>query len=200
MKSGESRYALFGGSFDPPHLGHLAVAKACLTALDLKEVVWVPNFRNPLRRKSFATATNRLQMCQLAIEGHPGMAVSDIEVTRGTKSYTYETVEEILMVKPGKLWIIVGADALEHFREWKEPAKLVRLCRIAAVARPGHEIERALSYLDEEMRDAVDFVQMEPSRASSTAVRDDIARGHSPELMIEPKVWEYIQERGLYSD
>lgn len=128
------------------------------------------------------------------------MAVSDIEVTRGTKSYTIETVEEMLMVKPGQIWIVVGVDALERLPEWKEPVKLLRLCRIAVVARPGFEMGKALSYLDDEMRESVDLVEMQPNRASSTTIRDAISQGHTPELMLEPKVWEYIQERGLYRD
>jgi nicotinate-nucleotide adenylyltransferase len=200
MKSGENRYALFGGSFDPPHLGHLAVAQACLSHLEIDEVIWVPNFRNPLRRKSFATATHRLQMCQLATEDHPGMAVSDIEVGRGTKSYTIETVEEILMVRPGQLWIVMGADALEGLLNWKEPERLTRLCRIAVVARPGTDVARGLSYLTEEMQDRIDVVPMQMHRASSSLVRDELYRGTSPEMMLDPKVWDYIQERGLYRD
>lgn len=200
MKSGSSRYALFGGTFDPPHLGHLAVAQACLDHLDIEEVVWVPNYRNPLRRKSFATATHRLQMCQLATEDHPGMAVSDIEVTRGMKSYTFETVEELLMVKPGEVWVVLGTDSLEHFMEWKEPEKLARLCRIAVIARPGTNVERAKAHLTEDIKDVIDVVPMREHRASSSAVRDDLYRGESPELMLDPKVWDYIQKRGLYSD
>lgn len=200
MKSGKSRYALFGGSFDPPHLGHLAVAQGVQESLDLDEVIWVPNFRNPLRRKAFATAYERLQMCQLATENLPGMAVSDIEVSRGTKSYTIETVEELLMVKPGELWVIMGADALEGLLEWKEPERLLRICRIAVVSRDGTNLDRALSKFKEEMRDAIDEISLPLHRASSSQVRDDIFRDATPELMLEPSVWKYIQDKGLYRD
>ncbi len=200
MKSGENQYAIFGGSFDPPHLGHLSVAQACLEHLDINEVIWIPNHRNPLRHKAFATAVQRLQMCQLATEGHNGMAVSDVEVSRGSKSYTIDTVEELLMVRPGKLWVIMGADALDGIMEWKEPEKLLRLCRLAIVARPGSDTSRVMSELSEEMRDAIDMVPVKPHKASSSQVRFDILREATPELMLEPKVWEYIKERGLYRD
>jgi len=200
MKSGENNYAIFGGSFDPPHLGHLAVAQACLEHLEVSEVIWVPNHRNPLRNKAFATAVQRLQMCQLATEGHEGMAVSDIEVSRGSKSYTIDTVEELLMVRPGNLWVIMGVDALDGIMGWKEPEKLLRLCRLAVVARAEADLNKALSQVTEDMRDAIDMVPLKPHKASSTQVRFDILREATPELMLDPKVWDYIKERGLYRD
>lgn len=200
MKSGNPGYAIFGGSFDPPHLGHRSVAQAVLGALPIDEVIWVPNYRNPLRRKAFANPHERLQMCQLATENLEGMAVSDIEVSRGVRSYTIETVEEFLVVKPGNIWIILGADALDSIMEWKEPAKLLRLCRVATLVRPGTNLERVLSVLHEDMRDSIDVVEMPPHRASSSQIRDDVFREASPELMLEPSVWNYIKEKGLYRD
>ncbi|MFM9874630.1 MAG: nicotinate (nicotinamide) nucleotide adenylyltransferase [Fimbriimonadaceae bacterium] len=200
MKSGSQQYAIFGGSFDPPHLGHLAVAEACFEHLEVNEVIWVPNHRNPLRHKAFATAVQRLQMCQLATEGHDGMAVSDIEVSRGAKSYTIDTVEELLMVRPGKIWVIMGSDSLDGLMGWKEPEKLLRQCRLAVVVRPGADMNKALSQLTEDMRDSIDLVPITPHKASSTQVRYDILREGTPELMLDPKVWDYIKEHGLYHD
>jgi nicotinate-nucleotide adenylyltransferase len=200
MKTGDKKYALFGGSFDPPHLGHMAIAKACREQLELDEVIWVPNARNPMRRRAKVGATERLQMCQIMTDQVVGMAVSDIEVSRSGPSYTLDTVEEFLMVQPGQIWIIMGADSLGTFLEWKEPYKLARLARLAVCVRPGTDLDRLLDNLPEDIYDQVDQVEVHPNRASSTAIRDDIARGLSPELMLDARVWDYIKKKGLYND
>ncbi len=199
MKNGDlPRYAVYGGSFDPIHLGHVAAAQAVREALELDEVVFVPNNRNPLRRGTYATGQDRLAMIHLAIEDEEGLSLSDIEITRPGRSYTIDTIQELLMVRPGNLWFVMGADSLAGIMEWKQPERLARLCRLAVVNRPGNELNDLLNRLPEEMVDAIDVVEMAPQRASSTMIRDDIAAGRSPEAWLAPKVWDYISERGLY--
>lgn len=199
MQSGNSRYAIYGGSFDPPHLGHMQVAQACLTHLELGEVIWIPNARNPLRRPTFASAVERLQMCQLATESYPGMAVSDVEISRRGNSYTIDTVEELQIVNPGEIWIILGADSLNQFMEWKNAEKLARMCRLAVVARPGTDLDLTIQRFHEDIQDSIDIVPMQESKASSSNIRDFLLRGVSPEQWLEPNVLQYIEERGLYS-
>lgn len=198
MQGGNVKYAIYGGSFDPPHLGHIAVAQACLTHLELDEVIWVPNARNPLRRPALASATERLQMCQLATENFPGMAVSDIEVSRPGRSYTIDTVAEFQLVNPGQIWIILGADSVNQFMEWKNAEKLSRMCRLAVVVRPGTDLGSAIHKLPEDVQDTIDLVPMSENRTSSTQIRDSVLRGVSAEMWLQPNVWQYIQERGLY--
>lgn len=198
MQGGNVKYAIFGGSFDPPHLGHTAVAQAVLDHLQLDEVIWVPNARNPLRRPAIASVTERLQMCQLATENHPGMAVSDVEVSRPGRSYTIDTVAEFQLVNPGQIWIILGADSVNQFMEWKDAEKLSRMSRLAVVVRPGTDLETAIHKLPEDVQDTIDIVPMNENRISSTQVRDSLLRGISAEMWLEPTVWQYIEERGLY--
>lgn len=197
-RSGDSRIGLFGGTFDPPHLGHRGIAEACLRELELDEVIWIPNARNPIRRAPVATATQRLQMVQLAIQDMPGMAVSDIEVSREGRSYTVDTVEEMKLVQPGDYWVILGADALASFMEWKNPEKLARMARLAVIARPGSSIETIRKGLTEDVNDAIDEIQGIESSVSSTNLRDLLRRELEPTQWMESAVLEYIRERGLY--
>jgi len=198
MQGGNVKYAIFGGSFDPPHLGHTTVAQAVLDHLQLDEVIWVPNARNPLRRPAIASVTERLQMCQLATENHPGMAVSDVEVSRPGRSYTIDTVAEFQLVNPGQIWIILGADSVDQFMKWKDAEKLSRMSRLAVVVRPGIDLETAIHKLPEDVQDTIDIVPMNENRISSTQVRDSLLRGVSAEMWLEPTVWQYMEERGLY--
>ena len=108
MKTG-----VLGGTFDPPHYGHLELAKAAKAQLGLDEVMFVPANRNPLKTRKTASAKHRLRMVELEIEDEEGLSVSDIEITRGGPSYAVDTLEELKMVRPGEYWFIVGADALE---------------------------------------------------------------------------------------
>ncbi len=197
-QSGEPRIGLFGGTFDPPHLGHRLMAEACLSELNLDEVIWIPNARNPIKRPPIATAVQRLQMTQLAIQGLRGMAVSDIEVSREGRSYTVETVEEMKLVQPGEYWIILGSDALANFMKWKTPDKLARMARLAVIARPGSNIDLIRRGLSEDVDEAIDLIPMKETPVSSTNVRDQITRGLEPTQWVESAVLEYIGQHGLY--
>lgn len=192
------KLGIYGGSFDPPHNGHIAVAEECRLALGLDEVMFVPNNQNPLRRATSADASDRLEMVRLAIEGLEGFSVSDIEVTRGGKSYTVDTIDELRMVFPAKIWLVVGADALLTIDSWHESERLPRLCRIAAVSRPGTELPSVLSRISEDIAEIVDLVEMKPVAVSSSRIREALERGHSAEQWVSQPVWEYIKNRGLY--
>lgn len=192
------KYAIFGGSFDPPHLGHLEMAQAVRDVLQLDEVVFVPNNRNPLKPKASADAKARLEMVSLLIDGEEGLSVSDIETSRPGRSYSVDTVEEFQMVRPGEIWFVIGTDALESILSWKKPERLVRLCRLAVVTRPGKEYEKIKSNLPDWVKEQIDMVPMAPNKTSSSFVREEIARKGTPDLWLDPKVWEYISERGLY--
>lgn len=194
------RYGIFGGTFDPPHNGHIAVAHAVKEQLRLESVMFIPNNRNPLKRKqSLATPQQRLEMVNLAVTGEEGLWVSDIEVSRPGRSFTVDTLDELVLVQPGERWLILGSDALKGIMEWKSPERIVRMCRIAVVHRPGSDIDKVIGMLPEWMQESIDKIEMKPNRASSTLVREEILRGESPEIWLNPKVWEYISERGLYS-
>jgi nicotinate-nucleotide adenylyltransferase len=193
-----TRYAVFGGSFDPVHVGHVAVAEAVLDQLGLDELILVPSNQNPLKRKPRASGADRLAMCRLATVGHPKIFTSDIEVCRGGRSYSVETLEDLALARPGKMWLVIATDALASFEKWKQPVRITQIARLAVVERPGTNTGAVLARLPEQIRDAMDMVETRPCRASSTEIRHLIREDRDAEKWLHPKVWEYISERGLY--
>src|ERR1041384_5745403 len=101
------KIGILGGTFDPPHNGHLAFAEAAVQTLELDEVLFIPANRNPLKpEKRQASAKDRLEMVRLMVEGKPQMAVSDIEIRRGGPSYAVETLDELHFVSPAEYWFL----------------------------------------------------------------------------------------------
>src|ERR1700722_59500 len=107
------RIGVLGGTFDPPHLGHLALARAALRQLELDEVLFLPANRNPLKTgKGGTPAKHRLAMIDLMLKNEPTMAYSDMEITRGGPSYAVDTLNELHAVRPAEYWFLMGADSL----------------------------------------------------------------------------------------
>lgn len=183
-----------GGSFDPIHLGHLAVAEQARDQLGLEEVVVMPAGR-PWQKSPVASAEDRYQMTQLAVEGMPGVSVSRIEIDRDGPTYTVDTLRELGEREPGaELWLLVGADTLAGLDTWREPEEVARLARFAVAARPGSGVPHELSVR------GVPAVVLEIAEidVSSTDIRRRLARGDSVQGLLSPQVEDYIRARGLY--
>jgi nicotinate-nucleotide adenylyltransferase len=194
-----SKTGLLGGTFDPPHDGHVALARAVRGALDLDEVLLVPAFRNPWKgHEALAGAKDRLRMCMLAVADEPGLGVCDVEVTRRGYSYSVDTVEELQIARPGEYWLIVGADVLAGLPQWKDAHKLLRLARVAAVARDGQAVGAIIAGWDPDMRNRVDEVPMPSNPLTSSKIRDALLRGADYVAGLNPTVRDYIRERGIY--
>ena len=194
------KYGILGGTFDPPHEGHLQIARVAMEALELDEVIFVPTNKNPLKTRRVSPANVRLKMVEKAIEDEPKMSVSDIEITRGGPSFAVETVEELSMVRPGDYWFILGSDSLATFGNWKDPAKLLLMCRLAAFGRAGRKAEDEMKHLDIEFCRRIDVVAMPNIAVSSSKIREDIARGAPVDRWLKPALLEYIKEIGLYRE
>lgn len=193
------RIGILGGTFDPPHFGHMALAKAAQAALDLEEVIWMPAFQNPLKTKyKAAPAKHRLEMVRLAVADEPAMAVSDSEISRRGPSYTVDTISELQYVNPAEYWLIVGADALRSLEKWKQPERLLKMCRIAAAIRPPINPVETLLLLHPDMRPMIDLIEMKPMECSATEVRNTLAKGKSVDRWVSKPVIKYIEEHKLY--
>ncbi|MBS1721478.1 MAG: nicotinate (nicotinamide) nucleotide adenylyltransferase [Armatimonadetes bacterium] len=192
------RIGILGGSFDPPHNGHVALAHAAAEQLKLDEVIFVPVRKNPLKRGPVASAKDRLEMVRLALQDETGLSVSDVETSRAGPSYAIDTLVEFTMVRPAEYWFLVGADALRDLSEWKEPQKLLDHCRFGVVARDHLSPEKMLATDLLPYSRRIDVIVMKPDPVSSTLIRNDIARGLSVEAWLKPAVWEYIRKVGLY--
>lgn len=193
------KIGVFGGTFDPPHLGHLSLARACMAQLELDEILFLPANRNPLKaRKVVTPAEDRFAMVARLIEQEPNMAVSDMEITRGGVSYTVDTLGELQMVRPAEYWFLMGADALKALPNWKNPHRLLRLCRVGVVVRPPLTDADVLMKLPEEFKDKVDLVHMDPVDVSSTDLRDRLGRSQNVSPWVPGGVQRYIQDKKLY--
>lgn len=193
------KFGILGGTFDPPHLGHLAIARAAIEALGLDEVVFMPAHRNPLKKGKRTPAKDRLEMTRLLIDGEPNLAVSDLEIGRGGPSYAIETVMELQVVMPGEYWFLLGVDALSDLPEWRQPERLVRLCRLGVVNRGYRPIEDTFAKLPEEWRASIDVVPMTQVEVSSSEIRNAAAKKQSLARFTKPAVAAFIESHKLYA-
>jgi nicotinate-nucleotide adenylyltransferase len=181
-----TRIGVFGGQFDPPHNGHLAVVRAARDQLGLDRVLIVPSARPPHRPASATPAETRYRLAQAAFEGEPRVEVSRIELDRDGPGYTVETLEEL--AGPGReLYLIVGADQLAAMESWHRPDRVRELARVAVAGRSG------ASPVDGAAR-----LVMEPVDVSSSAVRRTIGEGGDVRTMVPAAVAEAIAREGLY--
>lgn len=135
------RIGVFGGSFDPVHIGHLWIAEAALESLELNEIRWIPAATSPLKPHGpVASDEDRLQMLRLAVSGCENHIVDDREIRRGDVSYTVDTIAGLHQEHPqAELLLIIGSDSLASIREWHEPQRLIELTVPAVVQRGGEE-------------------------------------------------------------
>ncbi len=193
------KIGVLGGTFDPPHVGHLRLAKAALDSLSLDLVLWIPNAQNPLKKDSpTAEDATRLEMVQLMIADEPQMAVSDIEITREGPSYMWETLDELKASHLGAdFWLLLGADNLESFMRWHYPERILKIARLGVAVRPGVNRFRLMGVQAEPVQRRIDLIEMAPTDASSTAIREQLAFDE-PTEHLAPAVRRYIEDHGLY--
>ena len=193
------RIGILGGTFDPPHYGHLKLAEAAIQALELDEVILLPANINPFKQKGrTASAKDRTEMTQLLQKRNDKLSFSDMEITRGGVSYTVDTLGELQMVHPGEYWFIVGADTISTFTEWKNPQRVLRLCRLAVAVRPPLNKEDLQLQIPEEFRDKIDIIEMTATDESSTTIRDRVIRDLPIQNMTTPEIVTYIRNNKLY--
>ncbi|HET7321709.1 MAG TPA: nicotinate-nucleotide adenylyltransferase, partial [Longimicrobiaceae bacterium] len=137
------RVGLLGGTFDPPHLGHLIAASEACAALDLERIVFIPSAQPPHKRgRVEASAEQRLRMVRAAVADDPRFAVDDLELRRPGASYTVDTLRELKARDPGaELFFLIGADQLRELSTWHQPEEVLRLAHLVGFARSGDEVE-----------------------------------------------------------
>ncbi len=186
--------AVFGGSFDPFHNGHLALVRALLDRRLADEVLVVPACRAPGKPEPVAPAADRLAMCRAALAGLAGVEVRDDEIVRGGVSYSVDTLEALAAVAPDvALRLVVGDDALAGFHRWRRPERILELARLLVFARRG-----AASAVPPGIAAAVDRVADFDMPVASTDLRRRLARGERPVDLLPAGVLDHIARRGLY--
>lgn len=191
------RIGILGGSFDPPHVGHLAMAEAAKRQLGLDRVHVIPAAQAPLRDQApLAAVADRILLLRLAFDPLAWAVVDDREVRRGGVSYSIDTARELVAEHPGDtLYWIIGADQLSRLHLWREAAALCRLVRLAVLARDGNPgaIDPSLAAVARVERLAAPEVAV-----SSTEIRRALAAGRPVGKALPPAVADCIQARNLY--
>jgi nicotinate-nucleotide adenylyltransferase len=188
------RIGVFGGLFNPPHVGHLSLCQEAAWQLDLDRVVLVPTGQPAHRPPPRESPEMRLRLAQAAALGNPMFTVSRLEIDRIGPSYTVDTLRELSHRYPGSsLHLLIGADQLAAMHTWHEPAAIVQLARIAAALRPGIDVVR-----DDAAN--LDWVEMPQIGVSSSLVRERVLAGRPIRYLVPDAVRELIEAEGLYRD
>ncbi|MCC7369022.1 MAG: nicotinate-nucleotide adenylyltransferase [Chloroflexi bacterium] len=195
---------VFGGTFDPPHLGHLAAAQEALEAFGLDRVLFMPSERNPLKLNDQISPTeHRVAMTTLAIEGDPRFELSRADLGGGGPSYTVDLLERMHQELPAgaDLVFITGMDVLHELHRWREPLRVLELARLIVVERPGQQTVSPES-VDERLPGAsrrISIVETPGVAVSSTELRRRAAEGRSLRYLVPDRVAAYIRAHGLYA-
>ncbi len=193
------RIGLLGGSFDPVHRAHIALARAALDALGLDRVELIPAHRPWQRGALGASPAHRLRMLEIACQGDPRLAVNPIELQRSGATYTIDTLESLPQAR--YTWIL-GADQLANFCTWHRWRDIAARVELAVARRPGSddapppELARALA----EGHGVLRRIPLPPLAISATAIRHALRTGRPVDDMLDPNVLEYIRTHHLYSD
>jgi nicotinate-nucleotide adenylyltransferase len=207
------RAGVLGGTFDPPHLGHVALASAAALAFGLERVWMVPARVPPHKAAASANAYHRFAMTALCCRGSAVLAPHPVELRREGPSYTVDTLHE-MVGRWGVPVLVMGSDTLADFPGWREPEGILQLACVGALARVGHPVDEVVEGLPEWLRQRVARVgpgeepDLAPGRVylgegevpevSSTEARRALAAGGRAEGLLEPAVLEYVSRAGLY--
>jgi nicotinate-nucleotide adenylyltransferase len=190
---------LFGGAFDPPHNGHLALARAAIDHFSLQRLVISVAGEPPLKVSApEADVETRIRLAEAAFGGIPQADVSRLDVDRPQPAYSHETVR-LASERWGEVIFLIGADRFADFPRWKAPDEVLRCARLGVATRPGvlrGDLDAVLARL--ERPDRVEFFEIPPVNVSSSDVRRRAASGESIDGLVPPAVAELIRELGLY--
>lgn len=214
------RLGIFGGTFDPPHVGHLIAASDAFEALELDRLLFIPAAQQPLKahlpngpvgkHRDGAPAPDRLEMVRLAIATDPRFELSAIEIERGGLSYTIDTLSVFAERSPGDTrYLLVGADVLGTFAQWRQPERILELATLAILTRAASDDDEGPASWNQicaEWRESRGkalkhdpfFVESRRIDVSSTEVRSRVAAGLSIHGFVPDAVAAYIAERSLY--
>ncbi len=194
---------ILGGTFDPVHLGHLSIAKAAMDQVGLERVLFIPAGQPRLKQaEPAATIRHRMEMLRLAIAGNPGFQVCELEAHRPGPTYSVETLEELsVKLGPGTdLFFILGMDILGQLDQWKDPERVLALCRLLVLDRPGQQGFDWPAFYRRvpEAESRVQMVTAPLVDVSATEFRRQVSVGESLAGQVPDAVAEYIKNQGLY--
>ncbi len=195
------KIGLFGGTFDPVHMGHIALAKHVLAQFALDEIIFIPAGNPPHKSaKNVTDKAHRFNMVKLATEGEPSFSVSDFELLSDRPNYSYITISHFKeQYRQDELFFIVGGDSFRDFPDWKNYKTLLTLCTFIVVSRPEIAPQQYFEkFSGDETPPRVHFLENFSYPISSTYIRKHLEKGQNVARHLPPMVHEYIKTNKLY--
>ena len=219
--TGKKKIGIFGGTFNPIHIGHLRTAEEVKEILSLDEILFVPSYNPPFEKRLLAHFNDRLKLVRIATRDNPSFSVSDIESKIHGKSYSIHTVEALIREYGRKLFFIMGADAFVEFPKWYLPGKIIEAVDMVVVLRPPYQADRFMNspFVNDAQseklrsieklkkvtikpkigRKRLIFLRTTPLDVSATKIRTMIKRGKSVNYLLPQRVESYIISNKLYT-
>lgn len=196
------RIGILGGTFNPVHSQHIALAESAVKELALDRLIVMPTYLSPHKKSQPASGEDRLNMLRLAFKDKENIEVSDYEVEKQGKSYTYQTVEYFKQNFDAEIYFIVGGDMLTDFKTWRYPERILAAANLAVFGRDDFftDYEKEEKYFKNTFNKGFKRLSYQGESASSTKIRIYSAFGLSLDGLTDPKVAEYIKEKNLYKD
>lgn len=190
------KIGIFGGTFNPPHIGHLIVAEHVRSELSLDKIFFVPAEIPPHKlNQNVASSDHRLAMLRLAIQDNPRFDVSEIELRRGGVSFTVDTLRELTTEHPhDQFFLLIGMDNLSEFYTWKSPEKILELATVVVMTRPGFDANEVPA----SMKDTVRICPVPEIGIASRVIRRRASEGKSIQNLVPESVRKYIHQHKLY--
>ena len=182
------RIGILGGTFDPVHNAHLAIARLALDQLELEKLLWMPTGAPAYRQPPVASGADRVAMLKLAIGAEPRYMIDQRELLPGASGFTFDTLSSLTRENPkSRFVLLMGSDQYEKRASWHRWPELEKLCEVAVVARPGFRVDAQVA-----------TIPLAPSAISASDIRARAARGEDVSALVPPAVAAYIREKGLY--
>ena len=191
------KVCLFGGTFDPPHIGHLLIAQTVCEVENFDKVLFIPAF-SPPHKNGITSADHRINMIKIAIEDNPKFEYSDVDIVRGGTSYTIDSIVDIkskLNLEKQEVYYLIGSDSLIDLKNWKEPKKILDEAKVIVAIRPGFRP----SDIPHSILQDVHFANIPRFELSSSKIRSRWVEDLTIRYMVTLPIWEYINKNNLYS-
>ena len=200
------RIGIYGGTFSPVHSGHLLAAREFVRGMELDKLLVIPAAQPPHKEMQMPVSANdRLEMCRLAFGEMENVEISDVEISRGGKSYTVDTVTALREKYPrDELFLLVGTDMILTFDLWYRYEDILSLCDLVYVRREtdsdlNAKISEKISFLEKQTGKKIRHIKIDPVEISSSELRQMLLEGEDTEDLIPEKVMDFILKKGIYT-
>jgi len=190
------KICLFGGTFDPPHIGHLLISQTICEVEEFDKILFIPAY-NPPHKKDISPIDHRVEMVKLSISGNPKFELSDIEIKREGISYTIDTIRALkkeMNLTRENTYYLMGSDSLLEFHNWREPEAILNECQVIVAIRPGFRP----SDIQHWILHRIQFANIPRYEIASTTIRARWIENMTIRYMVTLPVWDYIHENKLY--